>query len=136
MKLDLSAVLDTVKAAQSVINNIISDWEDDTENVYKTIDAWMPVAWIERKEDLLARQHRGIFFEVLNGTYPRVGKAGLLLDMWRGHFKKVNARHGEGDPQLFSLGFMQRLQDRIGVCQTYCDLAKPIVIWLMHARLL
>ena len=115
MKLDCTAVLDTVKAAESVINSIISDWEDDTENFYKMIDAWMPVAWTERKEDLLSPPFRGTLYEVLNGSYPRVGKAGLLLHMWRGHFKKVN--HG-GATILFSMEFMEKMQHKIAECMT------------------
>ena len=68
VKLDCTAVPDTIKAAEAVINSIITDWEEDTDNFYKLIDAWTPVAWSERKEDLLSLQHRGTFFEVLNNN--------------------------------------------------------------------
>ena len=72
VKLDMAPLQDTMKAAQTSVESMALDWEQDTENFIKMIEGWQARGWKEQKDSLLQPQNRAPLSRVLDGQYTKV----------------------------------------------------------------
>ena len=121
VRLNTGPVNETMKSAIGLVTKLACDWEADTEAFMKLVDSWMPTGWEQNINDVLQAQNKEIFYVLLNGSYTKVGKSGLLLNTWRARLKSINA-----EPRLYTIDFLKNVQNKITECQQYCDLAYSV----------
>lgn len=109
---------DTLKSAEQMVACVTSDWEEDAENFMKMMGSWTAPDWKDNYDELLQPHHESMRDVLLNGSYMKVGKSGMLLNKWRSRFKTYNH-----EPRLHSIEFMGKLHEKVTESQLYCDVA-------------
>ena len=97
---------------------VAGDWEEDADNFMTMMGSWMAPDWKDNYDDLLSPQGESMRDVMLNGSYTKVGKSGMLINQWRSRFRTYNH-----EPRLHSIEFMGKLQDKVAESQLYCDVA-------------